>query len=94
MGATLQTALIHACFFNQSHSVDLLLSSGAKIDIKSLVGATELMFAAGWGNAHIVDALISKGANVNAKDNEGKSALDYAHDHPDIVAILKAAGAK
>ena len=43
-----------------------------------------------------VARLIKSGADVNAKDKRGATVLRYAeeHDATDVIALLKAAGAK
>jgi ankyrin repeat protein len=40
--------------------------------------------------------LIDNGADVNVKDVDGASALDFAiiREHPEVVKVLKKAGAK
>jgi len=54
--------------------------------------------ASTWGRStNIVKALIAAGADVNAKDARGETALalaKLAKYNADIVAVLKAAGAR
>ena len=52
------------------------------------------MTAARRGRADCVTYLISRHADVNAAERNGKSVLMIAKGHPDVIAILKAAGAK
>jgi len=48
------------------------------------------------GNSEIVKLLIARGADVNVKDKEGQTALSLAirNNMPEIVEILREAGAK
>jgi ankyrin repeat protein len=57
---------------------------------------TPLMHAAGSGNVEIARLLLAKGADVNAKTKEGRTALSTAiqEGHAEVVALLKAVGAK
>lgn len=55
---------------------------------------TALMIAASNGFAKVVSSLIAGGADVAAKTANGLTALSFAKDHPDVQAILRAAGAK
>jgi ankyrin repeat protein len=64
------------------------------LDVPELNGFTPLMESARNGNVHAVEILVNLGANVNASDRMGRTALTWAADHPDIIAILKAAGAE
>jgi len=69
-------------------------SCNATINDRRLAkGTTVLMVAAGKGNVEMVKVLIAAGADVNAKNKKGLTALDFAIDHPEIAAVLKAAGA-
>lgn len=77
--------------------VKLLLAKGAEVNAKLVredgKGQTPLMFAAASGFDEIVKLLISAGADVNEKDANGNTALSVA-TKPDIIKILKYAGAK
>jgi hypothetical protein len=76
----------------------VLLEAGANIEGRGRDGTTPIMVAAGQGRADVVRLLISKNANVNEKSaDRGKTALYYAAysgEHGDIVAMLRAAGAR
>ena len=54
------------------------------------------MSAATSGRVDVVKVLIEKGADVNAKSSTGDTALIRAtrYGHPDVVNILRNAGAK
>jgi ankyrin repeat protein len=51
------------------------------------------MFAAVSGQLDIVNALIAHEADVNVKNKVGSSALMMASGYPNVVKILKEAGA-
>ncbi len=76
-------------------TLDLLIHSGARIDIKGAFGATPLIIACNnaWENA--VSILIGKGANVNAKDNSGETPLHKAafEQNISIINLLIESGA-
>lgn len=73
--------------------VKYLLSKKAKVNEKTTDNQTPLMLAAAWGSTEIVKLLIAGGASVNDKDKDGKTALMLT-DNPEIINILKHAGAK
>lgn len=75
--------------------VKTLIAGGANPNAqdKDSMG-TALMIAASNGFAKTVSALIAGGADVTLKAANGRSALDFAKDHPGVQAILRAAGAK
>ena len=89
-----RTALMQAAYAGSIESIKALLSKGADINAKDNQGATVLMRAAYTGNAACVKFLVANGANVSAKDNTGNPVISYAQDYPDVIAVLKAAGAK
>jgi ankyrin repeat protein len=81
-----------------SHSpriVDLLISRGANVNARDVLGGTALMMAARGGRGDIVRVLIKAGADVNAKDNEGRTALSGAVDagHGQVARLLEQSGA-
>src|SRR5205823_4768231 len=73
----------------------LLIDKGARVDVADKSGGTALMYAADRGKAEFVRLLLAKGADVNARDKSGATALKAARagKHPEVEAILKAAGA-
>ena len=88
------TALIYAVSERYLDIVELLISSGAHINIK-VDGITALMHASDDGYQEIVELLIKSGADVNAKDNEGRTALMRASEdgYQEIVELLIKSGA-
>jgi uncharacterized protein len=68
--------------------INLLVKSGAKVNVTLTQGRTPLMSAAiKNNNSGIINALIKSGANVNAKDDLSLTALDYAKKFNNTVAI-------
>lgn len=75
--------------------VNVLIAGGANPNARDKpYNGTALMIAASNGFSKTVSALIAGGADVALKATNGRSALDFAKDHPDVQAILRAAGAK
>ena len=52
----------------QFSRINLLLSRGADINARNLIGQSALMLAADDGDAEVVKLLLAKGADPNAKD--------------------------
>lgn len=75
-------------------SIDLLLSSGAKINLQNKEGETALMRAADWHKPQNIELLLKNGAFVNLKDKDGKTALDKTHGRSENIKILLKYGAK
>jgi len=77
---------------------EVLIKSGANVNLASTAGETALMLASASGNAKLVALLIKSGADVNAVNKVGDSALSYANQAQDnkseIVKALEGAGAK
>lgn len=73
------TALTTAASYGKTEYVQLLLDSGADIEIKSpWDGRTALMAAALDGHIETVDLLLKRGANPNATNCYGMTALLWA----------------
>ena len=70
------TPLMAAAITGQSDAATLLLSKGAKPDIKNNDGSTALHVAAFFGHIEIVKALAAKGAEVNARNDRSETPLD------------------
>jgi ankyrin repeat protein len=73
--------------------VQFLLSHGAKVNIRTVRGETELHWAAHSGSQEIVRKLIEVGSDPNAEDNLGLSVRDTAEHarRPEIVKLLATA---
>lgn len=88
------TALRYAASRGHVAIVQALLDKGADVNVKDNDGFTPLRYATRNGYAPIVKALLDKGADANAKDPGGWTPLAVATGHPEIVQLLRAAGAK
>jgi len=90
---TLQVATLFA-----PQSIPDLLGAGAHVDEKDIRGVTPLMMAVADDHADlsVVKKLIAAKADVNARDKNGESVLDWAlkYSNPEILSVLRAAGAK
>lgn len=87
----LQAAIRH----NQPAIVDLLIESGADIDMLS-ENKTPLMHAIEANNPLIIDILIYKGANINGLNKQKKSPLFFCakYDNVEIAKVLVEKGAR
>lgn len=72
------TALHYAASGPDAKTVALLLSRGARVDVRSPNGSTPLMMAAQYGPEESVRQLLEKGADARAKNDRGLSAADFA----------------
>jgi hypothetical protein len=88
-----RTALMDAARNRKVETVAVLLAANPDVDAVDWEGYTVLMFAAVSGQLDIVNALIAHEANVNVKNKVGSSALMMASGYPNVVKILKEAGA-
>ena len=84
-----------AAFGGYDDEVRFLLDRGADVNAKTNFGSSALMAASFAGHDSTVRLLLSRGADVNA-DRDGDTPLTYARDrhHPEIVALLRQAGAR
>lgn len=77
---------------------EVLIKSGADVNLANTAGETALMLASEAGNLKLVNLLIKSGAKVNAVNKVGDSELSYANralsNKNDIVKALESAGAK
>ena len=92
-GVRSRTALMEAARNRKAEVVRTLLAADPDVDAVDWEGYTALMFAAVSGQIDIVHALIAHGADVNVKNKVDSSALMMASGYPDVVKILKEAGA-
>jgi ankyrin repeat protein len=79
--------------------IDLLLVSGADVNVRDSEGKTPLMLAAHWRSAKVVKRLIDAGARITDQDNGGRNALSFVKDnilenhrkeHEEITRLLRA----
>jgi ankyrin repeat protein len=88
------TPLLSAIGFEEGK---LLLEKGAEVNAKNAEGKTALLFAVeGYKSEEYINFLLDQGADVNVKDKKSNTALTFAikTERPEIVALLKKAGAK
>lgn len=78
-------------------TVKILLKAGSKINAKSSIGYTALMYAADSSEDEAVQFLIENGADVNIRNNDGDTALlicvrdlHYSNDFEIAKALVKA----
>jgi ankyrin repeat protein len=91
-----RTALMLAAFNGHTEIAELLLESGAKIDVRDGIKRTALMYAASGPNVVTVAMLVKRGAGVNLTDGEQNwTPLMFAaaEGHTEVARILLGAGA-
>jgi len=72
------TPLYHAAMFNDTAAIELLLASGADIEMADLGGLTPLHIACEKGRPAAAVCLLKAGANHDAKDSINRTPLDWA----------------
>jgi ankyrin repeat protein len=70
--------------------LELLIKSGANVDITDFIGLTPLMVATREGLNNLVTILIEQGVNINQQDSHGFTALFFAayNNSTDILKNL------
>ena len=89
-----ETPLFLATEEGKDDIAQLLISRGADVRFNDGTGSTPLMWAAQNGSAETVRMLINKGADVNSRWKDGTPLINNAQGRPEILSILKQAGAK
>jgi ankyrin repeat protein len=94
-GSDGMTPLHVAAGFGDRATAELLLSKGAKVNVKNNDGDTPLNAAAVGGNKDVAELLLDKGADVNAKNTWGVTPLYHAvaRNHTEVAELLLAKGA-
>ncbi|KAH9882527.1 hypothetical protein J1614_000763 [Plenodomus biglobosus] len=72
------TLLIAAASFGNEPLTNRLISQGANVNAKNLLGRTALMEASLWGRLSIVQILLASWADIDLKDEEGNRAFNLA----------------
>lgn len=89
-------ALLLASALGKTDVLDALLTGRANINYQNKNGVTPLMIASFQGMTAAVRLLVARGANVNLRAQNGTTtalSLAASKNHPDVVEILKRAGA-
>lgn len=63
---------------NPMKLIEILVKSGAKLNIKSDSGMTPLHLAAFWGHEEAVKLLVEEGADTEIQNDKGRTALDIS----------------
>lgn len=90
------SALSLACVGGHCELVSLLLSRGAKIEIRDKKGLTPLLLAASAGHTDIVELLLSRSAQIEAQSDRTKDtalSLACASGRQEVVELLLKRGA-
>ncbi|MGA2059845.1 MAG: ankyrin repeat domain-containing protein [Thermoguttaceae bacterium] len=85
----IENVLLRAAEVGTPKDVQIVLSSGAKVDCTDGRGFTPLMLAAARGNLEIVHILINGGANVSARNSNNICAILLA-SHRGNTEVIKA----
>jgi ankyrin repeat protein len=89
-----ETPLLLATEEGKDNVAQLLIAHGADVQFRDDAGDTPLSWAAHSCNATTVQLLVDKGADVNSRWKDGTYVISEANGRPQILAILKRAGAK
>lgn len=92
-----KVAPIHsACAISNYEIADLLIKSGADVNVKQMQGVTALHSAAHNGQTKLAKLLIDSGADINATTDNGQTPLFMAEEnHFDETAeLIKQSGGK
>ena len=91
-----RTALMEAALNGRTEMVRALLAAGADVNrsVSDDDGTTAVMEAAKSGSVDTFKVLADAGADLAGSDRTGRTVVDWAADHPEIVEILVAQGAE
>jgi len=76
-----RTSLMYACLGDHTECAELLIKSGADVNMKDLLGRTPVLWAAHKENFGCLKLLLSRGADWKEKDNEGQTSLHLCSSH-------------
>ena len=71
------TSLVHAVIVDDRPLLELMISSGASVNVTITGGYTPLMLAALHDRIHILRSLVAAGADPNLKDRKGRTAVTF-----------------
>ena len=89
------TPLHYAAVYGQNKVVNVLLSSGADINVATQEGITPLIQTTNNGHYSVAQLLLQQGASCNLQDDDGNTALIVAaiKGHLELVELLLTHGA-
>lgn len=73
-----RTPLIHAVQWHQNQIVDLLLKSGADVNVSNNAGITAFHLVCYYGDLELIKKFLKNGANINLEHPEGNPPLVFA----------------
>ena len=84
------TPLMAACMNGHTKVGEVLIESGAYLDVRDCNGLTALMFAAGNGHMETTKMLLYRGADKDIIDQNGKTAeeLSILNGHKEIARVI------
>ncbi|WP_319417248.1 ankyrin repeat domain-containing protein [Marispirochaeta aestuarii] len=84
------TALMDAAAEGELEIAEILIRTGAGLDVTSRNGQTALILAVGQGNLKIAALLIKAGSALDIRDSLGMSAYDYAKlfRHRELLSLM------
>ncbi|MFH1415362.1 MAG: ankyrin repeat domain-containing protein [Elusimicrobiota bacterium] len=89
-----ETALMVAACYNYVRMAELLIESGADVNLCDIDGITPLVFAAHNNSFEVARLLLENGVDVNTKEKNGATALMIAvsRNHSDIACLIREYG--
>ncbi|XP_069771237.1 protein phosphatase 1 regulatory subunit 16A [Narcine bancroftii] len=86
----LGACLFHVAAANgYTEAAELLLTHGARVEVKDADGWEPLHAAACWGQVHMVELLVGHGANLNAKSFLDETPIDVCGDEEVRAKLLE-----
>lgn len=84
------TALHRAAVADAAEVAQLLLASGAQVNVHGPLGVTPLILAASHGNRRTAEVLLDHGADISTPDGHRETAMSQAtaHHYDEIVRLL------
>ena len=82
------SAMSWGALHGQTEIVQLLIESGAEVNIKSGDGATPLHSAAFFGRTDVAKLLLENGANPQARNNDGATPVDVLYVDWETTAFI------
>lgn len=88
-----ETALTLAAREGHSEIAQALLHKGANVNVRDNDGLAPVVYAAQYSHPATLKILLDEG-RADVRGEQGQRALRAAQEHPDLIELLKKAGAK